>query len=495
MRVLYLDLDTLRPDRLGCYGYSRNTSPNIDRIANEGMKFTNYYCADAPCLPSRSGFMSGQFGIHSGVVGHGGTAADRRLEGQGRGFSEDYHRMNLAGMFRLNDYHTVTISPFAERHSAWWFNAGFRETHNTGWGGMESAEHITPTVLDWLNRNAESDNWFLHINYWDSHGPYRAPEEFGNPFEGQPGGSDWVTDEIFNRHHKTGGPHTCQDIGMYSGEVPNWNYNRYPLELHNTDDVKRFSDGYDCGTAYMDSHIGQIFSLLENKGVMEDLVIIITSDHAENMGELGIYAEHGTADYSTCRIPMIIRFPGKIAEGTVAEGKHYNVDLAPTLADLFVFDKHDKWDGNSFAKTLTHGEDCGREYVVVSQCAHVCQRGVRFGPWMYIRTYHDGFHPNIEDEMLFNIEDDPHEIINLAPDKRDICHQGAYYLTEWHDQMMATMPNGYTTDPMRTVIAEGGPFHANPRFIGDLSEYLKRLEKTGRTESADIIRQRHPNIT
>ena len=88
MRILFLDLDTLRPDHLGCYGYRRDTSPNIDRIAAGGTRFDNYYCSDAPCLPSRAALISGQFGIHSGVVGHGGTAADMRIVGAERGFRD-----------------------------------------------------------------------------------------------------------------------------------------------------------------------------------------------------------------------------------------------------------------------------------------------------------------------------------------------------------------------------------------------------------------------
>ena len=88
MRILYLDLDTLRPDHLGCYGYHRNTSPNIDRIAAQGVRFDNCYCSDAPCLPSRAALMTGRFGIHTGVVGHGGTCADLRLDGPDRGFRD-----------------------------------------------------------------------------------------------------------------------------------------------------------------------------------------------------------------------------------------------------------------------------------------------------------------------------------------------------------------------------------------------------------------------
>ena len=81
MRVLFVDIDTLRPDHMGAYGYHRNTTPNMDRVAAEGMRFDRVYCSDAPCLPSRAALISGQCGIHHGAGGHGGTAAARRLYG------------------------------------------------------------------------------------------------------------------------------------------------------------------------------------------------------------------------------------------------------------------------------------------------------------------------------------------------------------------------------------------------------------------------------
>ncbi|MEG1887236.1 MAG: sulfatase-like hydrolase/transferase, partial [Oscillospiraceae bacterium] len=86
MNILFIDIDTLRPDHMGCYGYSRNTTPNMDAVAAEGLRFENYYCSDAPCLPSRAALISGKFGIRNGVVGHGGTAADMCLRGADRGF-------------------------------------------------------------------------------------------------------------------------------------------------------------------------------------------------------------------------------------------------------------------------------------------------------------------------------------------------------------------------------------------------------------------------
>jgi arylsulfatase A-like enzyme len=482
MRILFLDLDTLRPDHLGCYGYHRNTSPNIDAIADEGVLFKNYYCSDAPCLPSRAALMTGQFGIHNGVVGHGGTAADLRLEGAERGFGDKLKNQGLVGSLRRAGLHTTSISPFAERHSAWWFYAGFNEIHNTGRNGSESAEEITPVALQWIEQNAQKDNWFLHVNYWDPHTPYRAPAEFGNPFKDEPL-PDWITPEILEEHQETVGPHGARQLMMYSNR-PDPKFPRYPGELRTMDDVRDFIDGYDCGIRYMDTHIGQLFDALKAQGVFDDLAIIISSDHGENMGELGIYGEHGTADGITPHIPMIIRWPGA-KSGHIDAGLHYNLDLAPTLAELLGIKASPRWDGHSYAPTLLDGTDCGWEYLVLSQCAHVCQRAVRFNDWIYTRTYHDGYHL-FPDEMLYDLENDPHERVNLASTCADTCHAAVYKLNEWHDHMMQSMP--YEVDPLWTVMREGGPLHAR----GHLRAYSEFLKATGREHLVPLLKERHP---
>ena len=199
MRILYLDIDTTRADHLGCYGYHRNTSPVIDQIASEGVTFTNCYVTDAPCLPSRSALISGRFGIHNGVVGHGGTTADPFIVGRERGFAASADRMYWAMCMNRAGLHTVTISPFAERHAAWQFYAGYREMYNPGKRGGERADEINPLAIPWLQRHAQEDNWFLHINYWDPHTAYRTPESFGNPFADDPP-PGWLTEEIRQAH-------------------------------------------------------------------------------------------------------------------------------------------------------------------------------------------------------------------------------------------------------------------------------------------------------
>lgn len=92
--------------------------------------------------------MTGRFGIHNGVVGHGGTAADVRHEGEDRQFRSRLTSECFPALFRSAGMKTALISPFGERHSAWTFYAGFNEIHNTGKGGMESAEEVTPVVMN-----------------------------------------------------------------------------------------------------------------------------------------------------------------------------------------------------------------------------------------------------------------------------------------------------------------------------------------------------------
>jgi len=485
MRIVFFDLDTLRPDHLGCYGYFRNTSPNIDSIAAEGVRFDNYYCSDAPCLPSRSALSSGLFGIHNGAVGHGGTAGDQTLQGRDRGFRSRFSRTNLFQQFRDAGLHTVSISTFAERHTSYWYYGGFKEMYNVGMGGGERADQVSPIAIDWIKRNAKNDNWFLHINMWDPHTAYRTPEEFGNPFEGDDFfDHTWMTQEIIDEQRKEASPHGVREIGMYDN-TPWPEYPRQPMEIFNMNDYRKLMDGYDCGIAYMDMHIGYILDALREEGVYDDVSFIITSDHGENIGELNSYAEHSTADHITCRIPMIIKWNGG-QKGLSDDSLRYNIDLAPTVADLFGLKKAKIWDGESYAKTITDGESVPRDYLVLSQMAHVCQRSVRFGDWIYMRTYHDGYH-NFPKEMLYNIKEDFHETKNVAAEHPDICDQASHMLLDWFDEQMMKSETG--VDPMQTVLREGGPFHTR----GWLKYYCEHLRKTDRAEEAERLIARHPD--
>ncbi|TBL78983.1 sulfatase [Paenibacillus thalictri] len=491
MNILYLDLDALRPDHLGCGGYKRNTSPHLDRIARQGVMFTNCYCSDAPCAPSRTALMSGMHGIHSGVVGHGGTNGDMRTEGRERRFRTRLYAESLPGFLRSHGYYTASISSFAERHSAYSFYAGFNEVRNTGKNGMESADEVAPVVLDWLQANNKRERWFLHVNFWDVHMPARAPESFGSPLDGD-ALPEWLSEEKLNAQLAMTGLQMPQEKerafrnyangGLFgaAGQV-NPPYPRNPQHIRTLDDVRQIVDGYDCGIRYMDEQIGRMLTALEAMGLMEETAIIVSADHGENLGELGVYGDHITADQATMHIPLIFKWPGA-RQGETRHGLHLHLDLLPTLAELLGVQPPQGAEGISYAGALFGEDDPGRDYAVLSQCAGTCQRSVRFGDWLYIRTYHDGYNP-FPREMLFYLAEDPHEERNAADSRPDIVLEAVRMLDSWNEQMMKTMPYGYDADPLWTVIREGGPSHAR----GALPGLLERLRERGETAQAEQL--------
>lgn len=489
MRIVLLDLDSVSPRHLGCYGYHRETSPNIDKVAEKGVRFNNYYTSDAPCAPSRTALMTGKFGIRNGLVGHGGTAGDARHEGYNRSLIAQLSMgHSFPSFLQLGaGLHTTLFSPFPQRHSTYDFYAGFNEIYNTGMYGMESAEHVTPVLEEWLEKNADKDDWFLYVNYWDAHTPYRSPDSYGNPFENEPL-PDWANEKTLETHKKAVGPHTVHELNInfekMTYDTDNLGFSRNPGEIKNMADMRMMVDGYDTGIKYIDDQIGKLLDKLEEKGILEDTLLIITADHGENMGQLGIYGEHGTADDGTCRIPMIISGPS-IQKGVELNGLYYHLDLPATLAEMFDLPPSPEWDGKSYLRAIKNAEECGHDYVVVSQMAHVAQRSVRFGNWLYMRTYHDGYHL-FDKEMLFNLAEDPRETNNLANAHPEICREAVYYLNEWHDEMMSKSSDD--RDPLWTVIREGGPFHTR----GYLKNYGKRLVATGREEQFKLLKERHP---
>lgn len=499
MRVLYIDIDSLRPSHLGCYGYHRATSPAIDAIARQGVVFERAYTSDAPCMPSRTALYSGRFGIQTGLVGHGGTAGQPKVQGPGRGFRDSFYEQGLAHQLQLLGLRTAMISPFGQRHAAWHIFAGFDEIHDTGRLGFESADQVQPIVREWLKAHGGSDGWFLHVNYWDPHTPYRTPASYGEPFASDPL-PEWLEDRVIEGHARLPGPHSALDVGMYDDdEDPK--YPRYPGKVTDRPSLRRMIDGYDTGTRYADDRVGEIIAELKALGVFDETIIIISSDHGENLGELGIYGEHGTADEATCHIPLIVKFPGGIEGGRV-KGLVYALDLSPTLVELLNGNVPSAWDGQSFATALRGDDFSGREELVISQCCHVCQRSVRWDRWLYIRTYHCGFHL-FPDEMLFDLTSDPHELNDRAELMSEICREGAWRLLRWHDRQMATVVrrSSDAIDPLWTVIQEGGPYHARisrmhpgrPGIEG-FGNYLERLVATGRSEAAAQLKAKYGHL-
>jgi arylsulfatase A-like enzyme len=204
---------------------------------------------------------------------------------------------------------------------------------------------------------------------------------------------------------------------------------------------------------------------------------------------MNVYCDHHLADEHTNRIPFVMRWPGLSASGTSQAGRvdrafHYQVDLAATVLDLLDVKIPDDWDGESFAPSLRQGVEAGRDHLVLSQGAWTCQRSVRFDDYLFLHTFHDGFH-ELPETLLFDLADDPHEQRDLAALHPQVVAEARRRLADWHADAMRDHPNG--TDPMQTVLAEGGPWHVR----GHLPAYLERLRATDRSEAAARLAAAH----
>jgi arylsulfatase A-like enzyme len=482
VRVLYIDLDSLRPDHLGCYGYGRRTSPNIDRIAAEGIRFSSCYASDVPCMPSRTSLFSGRLGIHHGCVSHTGTRAEAFTEGPSRPFRTDWGRTAWMRQLRNAGVRTVTFSGFAERHAAWHWYAGFQEIHDTGAFGRETADQVAPAAIAWLRESGRGDDWFLHVNLWDIHVPYRTPEAVGNRFANEPVPDSWLTEELLEMHRRQPGIRSARDALFlaHAEQRPDLN----PPSLETLADVKRMVDGYDTAISHADDHVGRILSVLDDLGILRETAVIIGADHGECLGELNAYGGHCFADACTTRVPLIVRWPGvtDAAAGQCDEELHYHIDLAPTVNKLLAADIPDTWDAQGMAPAVAGVSGSGRDHLVLSQLAQTCQRAVVFRSdgedYLYLRTLRSGYYA-IARELLFNLTHDPHETRDLADERADLAANASQLLENWRAAMLADRRHG---DPLDTVLKEPPE--------QSLERYAERLRSTGREDWIERVVQR-----
>jgi choline-sulfatase len=431
VRILYVDIDSLRPDHLGCYGYHRDTSPTIDRLADEGVRFDNCYASDVPCGPSRTALFSGRFGTHTGVVGHNGTTGEFRGRGDEAPFNSvgDGQFPSWPGTLRHSaDYRTATITPFPTNHDNWHFLDGFEEWRDTNImpeSGQRPADEVADIAEEWLDDHGCEENWFLHVNFWDPHRPYDTPESFDDPFADDPP-PEWPTQSVLNSQNES----DCQ-VGARRMELQDVAFGpRAPDALRTRKQYREWIDGYDTGIRFADHQLGRLLESLEQQGVADDTLVIVSADHGENHGELNVYGTHVTADEVTCHVPLIVSGPG--VEPGLDEELHYQLDLAPTITELADGDVPTGWDGRSFVEALTGGDATGRDYVVCTTGWLTTSRCVRWDDWFLIELYDTGvLDDDIDPLLLFDVATDPHQTENLAAERPAVVDAGKARLHDW----------------------------------------------------------------
>ncbi|MBO2465430.1 sulfatase family protein [Actinomadura violacea] len=485
MRIIYVDVDTLRADHTTPYGYHRPTTPNLQALADRSVVFDRYYCSDSPCLPSRTALTSGQFGITNGVIGHFGEAARFRLDA---GHGPDPDRPLLGQRLQQGGHYTAAVSVFAERHRAYHFLGNFREsvraTANTG---DEEAPDVNRAAIEWIRRHAHEDDWYLHLTYWEPHTDYTQPQEWTDRMAASAPVGPWPDAETIKAHtEEVYGPRSALDLnytllGPGRSPVPH----NMPDAITGRADYEHLINGFDGAIAYWDHHFGRLMAVLEELGIAEETAVIVSADHGEAFGEHGMYAEHGLATEPVQRVPLVFYWPG-LTDDLPDEARRndallYNIDLAPTLCDLLGLSVPPGWQGESFAAAVRGEPLESRPYLVLGHGAHTYQRAVRTRDHLYIRTYHPGSF-RAEWEQLFDVTADPHLTRDLLDDEPELTARMRSHLAEWWNEH-AGRP-GCLPDPMLTTLQTG------PVYYSDPAEYAAHLRRTGRDRLADDLEGR-----
>jgi arylsulfatase A-like enzyme len=345
MNVLLLVMDTVRADRLSLYGYPRDTSPNLKRIARQGIRFDQARSTAPWTLPSHASMFTGLWPHETGVsesqpldqthptlaeflAGRGYLTAGfvantyfcNSWFGLGRGFAhyEDFHDEDVA-ISVTEALRTSALGRSAVR---------LARMPLGGERPRKTAASINDDFLEWLDEQTPKRPFFVFLNYFDAHAPYRVPEGWDRHFGRQAETSEEtaILDEWESRPKQ---------------DVPERN-------------TTLARDAYDDCLGYLDAQIGKLFDALASRDLLRNTLVIITSDHGEELGEHGLFG-HGRSLYGQeVHVPLLIMQPGGPAGWVVTDPVSMR-DLPATIVGLLGLAQGAPFPGGSLAGSWSTG--------------------------------------------------------------------------------------------------------------------------------------------
>lgn len=444
MKVILLVIDTLRADHLGCYGYHRETSPNLDRLAREGVLFENAYPSDVPTQPSFTSLFTGQRGIHTGIVSHSYTENLR----------ED--APFLPEILAANGVTTAAVSTLYMMRR--WFARGFKYYMNPVAGVRRrlqqvDAEEINEKALTWIREKKDKD-FFIFIHYWDPHSLYLPPEPYRRLF--------YQGNESDPKNHSL-------DV-LKSQPVWPWVKGHLDKIGRNITDIEYVVAQYDGEIRYVDENVGELLNLLKDLKIYDETALIFTSDHGESLGEHHFYFDHHEVYETTSHVPLIIRCPQESPAGErVKVLVQSSLDLAPTILNLFKIPKPKTMEGKNLLSIVREDEGYGEIYV--NQGLWTGKRAIRTKKWKLIKTLDKAFWdtPDIE---LYDVEKDVGETCNLAEEKPEMVDELELRMERWLEKNL-----GKRTDPLRLIVNKGLPVYEWIKRTAEQKGLLKAYEE------------------
>ncbi|MBU0755804.1 MAG: sulfatase [Planctomycetes bacterium] len=311
--VLLISIDTLRADHLSCYGYPLETSPHLDRFAEQALVFTQAISTSSWTLPSHIALLGGA------PLGALGTLfKDRRM---------DSHIPTMAEQFQKAGFRTAAFVGGGYVSADFGMNRGF-DCFDERSLDVESGYG---RVADWLEENKDGGPFFLFFHFFDVHAPYGDktddPEKFfretGCPID--PGLVKEIQEGIYTREN------TCGSFQVHISDMAR----RHMINL------------YDADILHVDGWMERLFTLLRATGLFEETAIIITSDHGEEFGEHGNWHHSKHLYREVVQVPLILKLPGRNpAQGRVDVPVSL-LDIAPTLTSLAGLPSAPQWHGDS----------------------------------------------------------------------------------------------------------------------------------------------------
>jgi arylsulfatase A-like enzyme len=314
--VIVISVSSLRPDHLGCYGYSRKTSPHIDRLAREGALFENAISNTSWALPAHACMFTS---LADSV--HGCTDTERRLNDEHytlaerlrdtgyatAGFFSGPCLLPLFGLHQgFETYVDCTMYPQAVGQSEGQDDRSGGEARRPAMDRDITSPRVVREVTGWLQANTRRP-FFMFINLFDVHFDYNPPAPYDTMFD-----PDYT--------------------GRITGERFFWNPQVNPNMPKR--DLEHLIALYDGEIAWTDEHVGRILAELERRELLDTSIIVLTSDHGTAFFEHGLKAHRNSLFDELIRIPLIIRYPAQIAAGQRHKPQVRMLDLLPTVLDM-----------------------------------------------------------------------------------------------------------------------------------------------------------------
>lgn len=359
--VILITIDTLRADRLSSYGSDRVATPHLDRLATEGIRFANASSTVPFTLPAHSSIMTGLYPPSHGVRENVGYVLAPEL-------------VTIAERFQDRGYRTGGFVSAFVLDARWGIARGFDtyvddfDLDAMAGANLGSVQRAGPETiahaLEWLDGVGGEEPFFLWLHLFDPHDPYDPPEPFRSEYQGRP----------------------------YDGEV-----------------------------AYTDSLIGEFRTALEERGLFDESVLVLTSDHGEGLGDHG-ESYHGFFVYdSTVHVPLIFRLPGGTERGRVVGDAVSHVDIASTLVELLDLDGAGTGQGRSLLPDMQGLPNPLAERSVYAESFYALDH---YG-WAPLRSLRTAEHKYIEapEPELYALLEDPGEIANVLLEERDLSRR------------------------------------------------------------------------